>query len=569
MRLASLRLFESETHVQIRVVHFRPGANFVVDASDSVRHNKVGKTTFLGLIDVALGAKSRKNLYVDPETGTTNRELSELIHNRKLAVELTVRDEICSHRLVVELFVRGKYEIDGRSLSQKEYQAELNQLFFMNASNVPSFRQLIGAFLRVTVGRDAHGFLKYVTGPTSNAVYRSIYGYLFDIGDATDAKELSQLQQEKSRVEIAAKRYSELAGGDDPEVFEQFSEELRRNKKFIEAELNDILDPDVFRENRTLISEVRSSFAELTGAQGDLEFELSRIRDAISNTESASFEYPDVALARELFDEVEVLAPQLNTTFDQLVEFNRRLTANKLAYLRESSELLESRLHETKSSQSELLKNHGEYLALVGAGKIEEYNGLLQRAQAIDKSIGAQEQIHQTLIDFKDKRRKLDEKIASMSDDLENLKSEARLAMADFNQYFTEIARRINGEAPVLTFSTAPSSFPVRIRDMEETSTGTRKSLIAAYDLAYQLFARSRNKCVPRFVVHDVVETIEGADLKQITQIATEENIQYVVAVLKEKLDSAQLDPEFVSAASIIELSNINRVFEPAPNKRD
>ncbi|RLP83065.1 DUF2326 domain-containing protein [Mycetocola lacteus] len=564
MQLGSLRLFESETQVQIRVVYFKPGVNFVVDASNSTRHNKVGKTTFLGLIDVALGAKTRKNLYVDPETGVINRELSDLIHDRKLAVELTVNDETRSHSLVVELFTRGNYTIDGKALSQKAYQAELNQLFFMNASNVPSFRQLIGSFLRVVVGKDTHGFLKYISGPTSNAVYRSIYGYLFDIGDAKDAKELSELQQEKNQVEIASKRYSDFTNSDDPEVVEQFSEELRRNKKFIEAELNDILDPDVFRENRGLISEVRSNYSELIAAQGDIEFELSRIRDAISSTESDSFEYPDLALARELFNEVEGFAPQLNATFDQLVEFNRKLTNNKLEYLRETAELLESRLDVTVANQAELLASNGEYLALVGAGKIEQYNELLQRAQAIDERIGAQEQIQQTLTEFREKSRKLDERIASMSDELENMKLEARSAMAEFNQHFTETARRINGEAPVLIFSTNVSNFPVGIRDMEETSTGTRKSLIAAYDLAYQLFARKRNKCVPRFIVHDVVETIEGADLKQIAQIATEENIQYVVAVLKEKLSSAQLEPGFVTAASIIELSSNNRVFEPA-----
>ena len=65
MFLDELRLRNVETDEVFRVVKFHLGANLVVDAEDSAIHNKAGKTTFLKLLDVLMGAKDRKNLYHD------------------------------------------------------------------------------------------------------------------------------------------------------------------------------------------------------------------------------------------------------------------------------------------------------------------------------------------------------------------------------------------------------------------------------------------------------------------------------------------------------------------------
>lgn len=66
--------------------------------------------------------------------------------------------------------------------------------------------------------------------------------------------------------------------------------------------------------------------------------------------------------------------------------------------------------------------------------------------------------------------------------------------MSKFNGYFTSISSRISGERPVLTYNSDSNDFPLGITELEGTSTGTRKSVIAAYDLAYQQFARSEKK---------------------------------------------------------------------------
>lgn len=100
------------------------------------------------------------------------------------------------------------------------------------------------------------------------------------------------------------------------------------------------------------------------------------------------------------------------------------------------------------------------------------------------------------------------------------------------------------------------------ITEISGSSTGTRESLIAAYDLAYQHFAIANLIHTPRFVVHGVVENVEGDDLRTIVNVANGIDAQYTVAVLKEKLDSAQISEGEQAELQILQLANNDKLFE-------
>ena len=115
----------------------------------------------------------------------------------------------------------------------------------------------------------------------------------------------------------------------------------------------------------------------------------------------------------------------------------------------------------------------------------------------------------------------------------------------------------------MLIYHPQNDSFPVSISDLTEgTSTGTKKSLLAAYDIAYQLFAREIEKTVPNFIVHDVLESIEGDNLKSLIKEVESAGIQYISAILKEKLVSSGLSEEERDKMVILELSTTDRLFE-------
>ena len=75
-------------------------------------------------------------------------------------------------------------------------------------------------------------------------------------------------------------------------------------------------------------------------------------------------------------------------------------------------------------------------------------------------------------------------------------------------------------------------------------------------------FARSEKKAVPNFIVHDVLENIEGNDLHSLIQISNESHTQYIVAILKEKLSSSGISEEEQEELQVIELSSEDRLFQ-------
>ena len=63
-----LSIISKNTDVVLRKIEFKNGINFIVDSEKSDKHNKVGKTTCLKLIDLSLGAKSKDAIFKDYET---------------------------------------------------------------------------------------------------------------------------------------------------------------------------------------------------------------------------------------------------------------------------------------------------------------------------------------------------------------------------------------------------------------------------------------------------------------------------------------------------------------------
>ena len=84
---------------------------------------------------------------------------------------------------------------------------------------------------------------------------------------------------------------------------------------------------------------------------------------------------------------------------------------------------------------------------------------------------------------------------------------------------------------------------------------------VAAYNFAYQQFAKEIEKIVPNFVIQDVIETIEGNDLRKIVDIANETNTQYIIAVLHEKLKSSDFSKSELHDHIVLELNSQDRLF--------
>jgi hypothetical protein len=565
MLIRCLRIINQVDDYELRTVKFHSGANFIVDTDDSKQHNKVGKTTFLKLIDVALGARDRRLIYFDSETNSLEGNLEKYIRSNKSMVELTLVDNLSNpkttHILKVGLYKNSPYFIDGKRLKQNDYREKLNLFLFDNDKNTPSFRQLIQSFVRISMSGDTNTFLRNIPSGTKSD-YRSVYNFLFNISDPSLDQERGKIIKSLAAVKEAMKQFSQIQNSQSSTQTMQVISSLRNEQKRLIHELDDIVSQDTFEKNRQKLTEARTEYTNLADQIAILEYRLRINKKLILDTQKDANQATNNDLTKDFFKEMKTLLPNISKSFNELVTFNKQLFLNKIKYIEQLNADLKSRIKLLKDRQDRLTKNNQDLLSLVATDKLDEYTELSAQLAKRNQEIIQQEQLLLSLNKFEKKKDSLESQLTLLNRKSNETNSVFPKKIEQFNIFFTRFAEKINGERPMLTYNPDVNQFPLAIKDLNGTSTGTRKSLIAAYDFAYQKFAKSENKQIPNFVVHDVMENIEGVNLKTTINIANETGTQYIVALLKEKLDSSGFSKEDQSKYELIKLSSSNRIFD-------
>lgn len=569
MFIKSLRIRNTTTNAVMREVSFHKGANLVVDTENSSRHNKVGKTTFLKLIDVLMGAQNKSYVYMDQETNNETVDLRDLITEKRVAIEMTLTQSLevpygKTTELKVELFPHGHYFIGGERLSLPNYRLKLNKLLFDIDDNIPTFRQLINSFVRVSVGGDDNAFLRTITR-ASNATYRSVYNFLFNISDPALDNKLSQLNVKLNHTQESLRQYKRVNVVEDLEQQRQILVALESEYEQVKAQADDIFDSSEYRNNRDTIASVRAEYTRLDDQLSEVDYRVERNREALESARAERKRQANLELSRKFFDEVCTMLPDLNKTFEDMVSFNDKLCDNKIAYFEDIDAELLVKKNSLEDEKKDLLMKNSQYLSLVAEDRIDEYERLSTSLMQLRQDIGRRKEIVDTLERYERELASIQDDINSYSTDGSARKGKGgdyQAMMSSFNSYFTPLAQRINNEKPILVYSPDTNKFPVSITEILGSSTGTRKSLIAAFDLAYQQFAISNRIRTPHFVVHDVVENVEGEDLHTIINVANDIDAQYIVAVLKEKLDSSHITDDEQHELQILQLADDDKLFE-------
>lgn len=556
---------------ELRRVSFHSGANLVVDSEESARHNKVGKTTFLRLIDVLLGAKDRKLIYTDSETSSVNEELKNFIEKENISIEGRLTNELPSGKssdilfLKVDLRPRGQYYIDGQHVGYKEYVKRLNERIFDNEGESLSFRQLIHFFVRIALTGDDNAFLHCIHGSrTGNKTYRAAYNHLLGISGSLEAQKLDEVERNLRSAKTTLKRYCELHSLSTSENLQQVLSALQKDELMLRHQLDDIIEADEFVKNRDLIIKTRQQYNEITDEISELDYLITRNEKALSEARTENRRKVDSDLTREFFQEVSELIPQVEEKFEEMIRFNNQLSQNRISFFEDNVILYKDERIRKVEERARLIEGEAKYLSVVKDCRIDEYLSLFDEHARMAQEAGEKKALLATLKSYEQERDGYESEVTLLQEQLKARQVNYRSVIDDFNDnYFTPVAMRVNGEKPLLVYNTEQSMFPVALERLNEgTSTGTRKSLIAAYDLAYQDYAKHIGIKVPHFVVHDVLESVEGEDLKATLEEANSQASQYIVAVLKEKLDSSGIDEEEQRQMIVLELSDKDRLFE-------
>ena len=544
MYIKILSIYETSPEVKlIREIKFSNGVNFIVDAGiDQEKGNSVGKTTVLKLIDICLGASSKKYIYTDYEMGTENELLKDYIHKNKIQVKLVISEVIdqqydtLDNILSVDLFNKGSKYIDGERIKATEYTKELNKIIFGNSNNVPTFRQLINMFVRIDQKTDETGFLKFLNMNTSYDIYENIYSYLFELKNQNISTRILELKSEIKAKDSDINNYKRINSFKSIDAIKQKIAVLENELISLTELLNVLIDSKHFKENEEKINQVKIEYAIINDNLDKFKFKQERIVDILENATLEKEDTVDMSILQQLYDESILAFKALEKTFEELVLFNNQLQTNKVNYFSKQLERITSKISETEKDREELFKQHSNVIMLIEENKLEEYTQLQEDIGSAREKLGSNKQVLIVYESLADHREKLNKKLERLQK--ENISESDNLTI--FNKYFSEYTKVTNSEEYVL-YKTE-EGFPLAIQNVARgLSTGTKKSVIAAFDLAYQSFSEELGKKVPRFIVHDVIETMDKIALNGILNLVKKSECQYIVAVLKEKIESNSL----------------------------
>lgn len=571
MFIKSLSIISKNTDVVLRKIEFKNGINFIVDSEKSDKHNKVGKTTCLKLLDLSLGAKSKDVIFKDYETQSVNEQLRLFIENQKIYTDMVLIDDF-NHpskevSIKTELFNRGKRYINGEQTSYDEVNKYLNELLFENRSQKPSFRSAIKSFVRILMTKDNTQFLKVLDNFSNISEYRAVYNYLFDISDPENDLEFGKLKQELKNIKSKENNYKKVNTVDDVVKIKQINVAIEKEIDRLEKEINDLVDKKAFEKNRIHINDIRKKYEEISRQLSKIDFDILQLQKYIKEAEEKSQRIVNQELANDFFQEISELLPSITKTFLDLVEFNSQLSRNKLSYFNDRMQELIMEKEDKENLLTKLTEENSKFISLVEENKVDLYYDKLNQLDELKIKKVKNESTITSLGNIEEQKNTLEKRLSKLEMIVKNNEAKYQKKMDIFNSYFKSVAGRINKEQPVLLYNPKTDEFPVSIGQLSEgTSTGTRKSLIAAYDIAYQLFAREINKATPKFIVHDVLESIEGDDIRALVDEVESNQIQYISAILKEKLVSSGMSLEEQNKMIILELSLKDRLFERGNN---
>ncbi|MBC2174229.1 DUF2326 domain-containing protein [Listeria booriae] len=557
------KLLLQETYPEVRLIRevvFKLGTNFIVDAGkDREKGNGVGKTTALKLIDVCLGAKDKKYIYTDYEMDSENIDLKDYIHESKIQVALELvdkwEDDDAIHReLKVDLFKGGKKYIDGVKYKESDYWYELNKAIFKNDQNVPTFRQLIGMFVRINQKFDNNKFLKYLDSHVNAAKYENIYSYLFDLQSQDMSAEILGLKDEIKEKQDDIQHLKKINRFKYVDVINQKIGILEKEIKELSEDLAVLIDTTKFKENEQKINEIKLTYSKINDLLDESMFKKKRSVSILEGAKKESKESVDTSLLEKLYEETTQNFDKLEKTFIELVNFNEQLVQNKISYFKKQVSKWSIKINVLEEERENLFKEHKNVIMLIEENKIDEYTDIQERLGNAREDLGRNKQIITVYNELNNQLSSTQEKLDTLLDSLE--KQEDSLSI--FNQKFSAYSKMTNGEGYVLYHK--EKGFPLAIEDIEKgLSTGTKKSVIAAFDLAYQAFAVEIGKMTPKFIVHDVIETLDRIALESIVTIANDVQCQYIASVLKEKISN---HPSIKNEDIILTLSESERMFK-------
>lgn len=567
MKIAELIVRKTVPNEQIiQDIKFKlTGLNLIVDnTSDDFKEsgNSVGKSTAIKIIDLCLGAKSVSELYYDSDTRSENLEVKDFLQENRVQAELLLVDSKGKeYSIKRDLFKNGKRYIFDDRYSEKEFGCELKRLLFNSDEPKPTFRQLITKFVRID-NTSEERMVKFLPMMANNELYDTVYCFLFNIYDEkllNDKDEIYNKLQECKKVIQTLEKSKSISS---VSYLEQSLEVVNLGLEELTAKRDQLSYMEQYRDELDKKRKLSVKVGEIQGEMELIEFEIDNIKQSIANLAKDKADI-NISNLSSIYNEAKSFIPDLQVKFEEMIDFHNKMIQNRIDFINTQLEERESLLAEYSDKLQEVLKEKEKItIEVLDEGLLDELNVLNSKIEELSLKKGEITQSIHIIQEQEQKYEELDNKLKIFTNEMKNDGIQEKINQ--FNVFFTNYCDQLYGEKYFAVYNKnwrKEKSFPLTIGSLNgNLGTGKKKAIIVAFDLAYMQYSIKMGIDAPRFVIHDKMENTHINQLKTIFNICNTIDGQYIIPILRERID--KIDQKYIEKSKILELSSNNKFFK-------
>lgn len=561
MFLKSLTIHNDD--VLIREISFHKGINLIVDETKSKDKtesgNSVGKTTVLRLIDFCLDGDG-VNIYKDPEFKNTNKKIEEFLKENNILITLVLIEDLDdekSKKIIIQRnFLSRKSKIqkvNGETLANDVFSSRLKELIFDSTFDKPSLKQLKSKNIRDEKNKLIHT-IKVLNAFTTDVEYELLF--LFWLGIDTDSskdKLVRDINLEE-KLQTRLRKESNLSQINQSLIIINKQIEVLNKKKEL-FNLN-----EKYEEELQSLNNIKSNINKVSTHLSRLELRKELILESKVDFEKDVTNI-NIDQIKRMYEKAKSYIPNIQRTFEETVSFHNEMIQQKVAYITEELPTLEHEINHLKRSLNSLIiqeKSISESLNKSGAIEdlqliINDLNSYYEKKGNFEEQKRLWEKSNDNLKQLNDKLDKINKNILSKDELIQQ-------RIVEFNSYFSDISSRLDGVHSLLSADNEGGTYKFKIDNIEgNPGTGSKKSQMASFDLAYIKFADSLNIPCLHFILQDQIENVHSNQISNLlTEIVDEVNCQYVLPVLRDKLP-INID---ITSFEILSLSQSDKLFK-------
>ncbi|MDF1549302.1 MAG: DUF2326 domain-containing protein, partial [Bacteroidales bacterium] len=444
-------------------------------------------------------------------------------------------------------------KVNGETLANDVFSSRLKELIFDSTVDKPSLKQLKSKNIRDEKNKLIHT-IKVLNAFTTDVEYELLF--LFWLGIDTDSskdKLVRDINLEE-KLQTRLRRESNLSQINQSLIIINKQIEVLNKKKEL-FNLN-----EKYEEELQSLNNIKSNINKVSTHLSRLELRKELILESKVDFEKDVTNI-NIDQIKRMYEKAKSYIPNIQRTFEETVSFHNEMIQQKVAYITEELPTLEHEINHLKRSLNSLIiqeKSISESLNKSGAIEdlqliINDLNSYYEKKGNFEEQKRLWEKSNDNLKQLNDKLDKINKNILSKDELIQQ-------RIVEFNSYFSDISSRLDGVHSLLSADNEGGTYKFKIENIEgNPGTGSKKSQMASFDLAYIKFADSLNIPCLHFILQDQIENVHSNQISNLlTEIVDEVNCQYVLPVLRDKLP-INID---ITSFEILSLSQSDKLFK-------